>query len=169
MADLSLYTGIGRLTRDAEVKTVPSGKSVTQFTVASNPSWNREDPALFMDCQLWGERGSKLSEYLKRGSKVCVHGTLKQESWTSNDGSKKVRYRVDVTDVSLLDSRKPEGEPISPNDIPLIPNIRKSPEEMQIAALFGSKNDRAQASIGMTQKPNVQKALGDDFDDDIPF
>lgn len=169
MADLSLYTGIGRLTRDAEVKTVPSGKSVTQFTVASNPSWNRDDPALFMDCQLWGERGPKLSEYLKRGSKVCVYGTLKQDSWTGNDGTKKVRFKVDVSDVSLLDSRKPDNEPPSPNDIPTIPDAAQSPAEAQIAALFGSKEQRAQASVGVSQKSDVQRPLGDDFDDDIPF
>lgn len=169
MADLSLYTGIGRLTRDAEVKTVPSGKSVTQFTLASNPSWNRDDPALFMDCQLWGERGPKLSEYLKRGSKVCVHGTLKQESWMGNDGSKKVRFKVDVSDVSLLDSKKPEGEAPHPDDIPTIQIPVKSPAEVQIAAMFGSKEQRAQASIGVTHKPDVQKPFGDDFNDDIPF
>jgi len=169
MADLSLYTGIGRLTRDAEVKTVPSGKAVTQFTIASNPSWNRDDPALFMDCQLWGDRGMKLSEYLKRGSKVCVYGTLKQESWTGNDGSKKVRFRVDVSDVSLLDSRKAEGEPLHPDDIAPAPQAPKSPLEAQVAALFGSKEQRANASIGVTQKPEVQKPLSDEFDDDIPF
>lgn len=169
MSDISLYTGIGRLTRDAEVKTVPSGKAVTQFTVASNPSWNRDDPALFMDCQLWGDRGVKLSEYLKRGAKVCVHGTLKQDSWMGNDGTKKSRFKVDVSDVSLLDSKKAEGEPLSPDDIPVIPQAPQSPAEAQIAALFGSKEQRAQASIGVPQKPDAQRPLGDDFDDDIPF
>jgi len=169
MADLSLYTGIGRLTRDAEVKTIPSGRAVTQFTLASNPSWNKEDPAIFMDCQLWGERGNKLSEYLKRGTKVCVHGTLKQDSWMGTDGTKKTRFKVDVSDVSLLDSRKNDGEAQSGDDSQTMPQGYRSAVEAQVAAVFGSPEVRAQSGLGVAQKPTVQKPLGDDFDDDIPF
>jgi single-strand DNA-binding protein len=167
MADMSLFIGIGRLTRDAEVKTTPTGKAVTQFTVASNPSWNKEDPALFMDCQLWGDRGPKLSMYLKKGCKVGFHGTLKQESWIGTDGQKKSRFKLDVADVSLLDSRKQEESETHGADS--APPGYRSAVDAQVAAVFGSREARAQSGIGVTANPNPQKPLSDGFDDDIPF
>ena len=163
MADLSLYIVIGRLTRDAEVKNVPSGKSVTQFTLASNPSWNREDPALFMECQMWGDRGAKVADYLRRGTKVSAVGTLKQESWAGTDGQKKSRYRLDVSDIGLLDSRKEEGAiPATQEASPGhgIPALSVS----QMAAVFGARPDKAHSFPMTTAKVNT-----DGFEDDIPF
>jgi single-strand DNA-binding protein len=163
MADLSLYILIGRLTRDAEVKSVPSGKSVTQFTIASNPSWNREDPALFMECQMWGERGVKVADYLRRGTKVNAVGTLKQESWVGTDGQKKNRYRLDVSDIGLLDSRKDESAIPATQEASLahgIPALSVS----QMAAVFGARPEKAQ-SFPIA----AAKATADGFEDDIPF
>lgn len=163
MADLSLYIVIGRLTRDAEVKNVPSGKSVTQFTLASNPSWNREDPALFMECQMWGDRGAKVADYLRRGTKVSAVGTLKQESWAGTDGQKKSRYRLDVSDIGLLDSRKEEGAIPATQEASLahgIPALSVS----QMAAVFGARPEKAQSFPMATAKVNA-----DGFEDDIPF
>lgn len=163
MADLSLYIVIGRLTRDAEVKNVPSGKSVTQFTLASNPSWNREAPALFMDCQMWGDRGAKVADYLRRGTKVSAVGTLKQESWVGTDGQKKSRYRLDVSDVGLLDSRKEESAIHATQEASLahgIPALSVS----QMAAVFGARQEKAQ-NFPMAQV----KVNNDGFEDDIPF
>ena len=160
MADLSLYILIGRLTRDAEVKSVPSGKSVTQFTIASNPSWN---PALFMECQMWGERGVKVADYLRRGTKVNAVGTLKQESWVGTDGQKKSRYRLDVSDIGLLDSRKDESAIPATPDASLAHGI-PIPSVSQMAAVFGARPEKAQ-SFPIA----AAKATADGFEDDIPF
>jgi single-strand DNA-binding protein len=166
MADISLYTGIGRLTRDAELRTVPSGKSVLQFTIASNPSWNRDDPALFLECQLWGERGTRLGDFLKKGTKVCVNGTLKQDAWTATDGTKKSKFRVDLSYVSLLDPRKSDGDPDGPDGAP---QGYKASVQAQVAALFGDKDARSQSGIGVASKPEPVTVGADSFDDDIPF
>jgi single-strand DNA-binding protein len=166
MADISLYTGIGRLTRDAEIKTIPSGKMVLQFTLASNPSWNRDDPAVFIECQLWGDRGTRLSDFLKKGSRVCVHGTLKQETWTGADGQKKSKFRVDLSYVNLLDGRKQDGESNGQD----VPKGYRTEVEAQIAALFGDKDTRAQAaSLGVAPKQMAVAAVSEPFQDDIPF
>jgi single-strand DNA-binding protein len=165
MADISLYVGIGRLTRDAEVKNVPSGKTVTQFTLASNPSWNRDDPALFMDCQMWGERGAKVAGYLRKGVKACVQGTLKQETWIGTDGQKKSRFRVDVNDVNLIESRKDES-PAFPQGDQDMAHAGLDITSRQIAAVFGVRKEEVKPPIGSLA---TVIAINDGFEDDIPF
>ena len=94
---------MGRLTRDPETRTTPSGKSVTSFSLAVDRI-GQDDQADFFDVTAWEKTGELVQQYLAKGRRVLVQGRLRQDSWDDKETGKK-RSRVEVTanDVTFLD------------------------------------------------------------------
>lgn len=84
MADLNTLSLTGRLTRDPEVRTVPSGDAVCSFRIASNGV--KEDDTIFIDVDVWGGQAEPCGQYLRQGSRVGVSGRLSVRDWVSKDG-----------------------------------------------------------------------------------
>jgi len=105
MADLNRVTLVGRLTRDAELKSISSGTSVCKFSLAVNRAiksgdeWKEE--ASFFDVVLWGRRGEALTQYLTKGKTVGVDGELRQDRW-EQDGQKRSKVEIVASNVMLL-------------------------------------------------------------------
>jgi single-strand DNA-binding protein len=102
---------IGNLTRDPEVRSLPSGQSVVNFAVATNRRWKDKDGNFKEDTQyhevsVWGRLGELASQMLSKGKKVYVEGRLSTSSWEGNDGTK--RSRTEITAESFI--------PLSPKD-----------------------------------------------------
>jgi len=100
----------GRLGRDAETRFTPNGKSVTSFSVADDQG--KEKEAIWWRCQMWGERGEKLAQYLTKGSSVTVSGNVSERE---HEGKK--YYDVRVIDVALQGGRQ-DAESRSPAPAP---------------------------------------------------
>lgn len=115
MADLNEVRIIGRLTRDPELRTIPSGLSVTQLGLATNRKWkdaNGEEQAevTFVDVTVWGKVAEATNKYLKKGSLCYIGGRLKLDSWQDKQsGEKKQKLSVVAENVQFLD-RKENGE-----------------------------------------------------------
>ena len=86
----------GRLTRAPELKNLQSGKTVTNFSVAVDRRFKRDDgpSADFFNVVAWGRQGEVICQYLDKGSPIAICGRLENRSWTTDDGSK--RYATDV-------------------------------------------------------------------------
>jgi len=90
----------GNLTRDPETRALPSGQSVTSFTIAVNRSFkdssgqNREQTS-FIDCTAWGKAGEIIAQYVKKGGALLVSGRLEQRSWDDKD-TKQKRSKVEI-------------------------------------------------------------------------
>lgn len=105
MAEKSLnkVTLLGRLGKDAETKFTPSGVAVTNFSIATTrrfkqgDDWKEETD--WHSLVLW--RAEKLAEYLKKGTRVHIEGSLRTRSY-EKDGVKKYVTEINVTDVILL-------------------------------------------------------------------
>ena len=95
----------GRLTRDAEMRSLNSGDPVLNFSVAVDDRQGKEKSTLFFDCSLWGKRGESLSQYLTKGTSVSVSGDLSKRE---HDG--KTYLTIRVSDVTLLGGGKSEGD-----------------------------------------------------------
>lgn len=90
----------GRLTKDAETKTIGQN-TVCNFSVASNgKSPQGEKITSFVDCGLWGKRGASVAQYLKKGTAVTVVGRL-----STREHNGKTYIRLDVSEVDLMGSR----------------------------------------------------------------
>ena len=117
----------GNLTRDAELRATQGGLQVLSFAVAVNErrknqqtgEW--EDCPSFIDCTMFGERAAKLSDWLRKGTKVAVSGRLRQRSWEAQDGSKRSKVEVVVDDLDVMSQRqqqKPQAQ-VEPDDYDL--------------------------------------------------
>lgn len=113
----------GRVGQDAEL--VMAGNSqVLKFSVAADryKKKGEKQTPLWFRCQLWGERGEKLQEFLKGGTPVCVSGDLDLREWQTRDGANKSDLEINVNQVTLMGSGQTQnqsrGQEIRDEDIP---------------------------------------------------
>lgn len=88
----------GNLTRDPEMKSLPSGMQVTSFSIATNRTFNdrdgkRQEQVEYHNVVFFGKQAETISKYLKKGSGVFVEGRLQTRSW-DKDGVK--QYRTEI-------------------------------------------------------------------------
>ena len=100
----------GRITADPELKQTPSGVSVVRFTLAVNRRFSRnndqgEQQTDFITMVAWRQTAEFISKYFRKGSALCVTGSIQTRSWTDQQGQK--RYMTDIVaeEVQFVDSR----------------------------------------------------------------
>ncbi len=106
-ATLNKVMLMGNLTRDPELRYIPSGQAVTTFTVAVNrkymsQSGEKKEEVSFIRVVVWAKRAEVCNEYLKKGSPVFVEGRLQSRSWDAPDGTKRSTIEVVADNVQFL-------------------------------------------------------------------
>ena len=104
---------IGNLTRDPELRYTPNGTAVCSFSIATNRSWTtdtgeKRDEAEFHRIVAWNKLAEICSQFLVKGRKVYVEGRLVTRSWNAQDGTQRNTTEIVISDMILLDSRRPE-------------------------------------------------------------
>lgn len=107
MASLNKVFIMGNLTRDPELRYVPSGTAVATFTVAVNRVYTsqageKKEEVSFIRVVVWGRRAEVCGEYLSKGSPVFVEGRLQSRSWEAQDGQKRSAIEVIADNVQFL-------------------------------------------------------------------
>ncbi|MBA2644050.1 MAG: single-stranded DNA-binding protein [Solirubrobacterales bacterium] len=101
----------GNLTRDPELRSLPSGMSVCSLRIASNTrrkngsSGEWEDKPNFFDITVWGAQGENCSRFLSKGRPVAIDGRLEWREWTAQDGAKRQSVEVVADVVQFLGGR----------------------------------------------------------------
>lgn len=113
--DINRVTLVGRLTRDPELKHLPSGSAVLELGLAVNgrkqdASGQWVDKPNFFDVKVFGNQAEMLSQHLAKGRRIGVDGRLDWSSWESQDGGKRSKVEVVAQSVQFLDSRGDTGE-----------------------------------------------------------
>ena len=90
---------IGNLTQDPEFKALPSGSSVSSFSLATNRTWvdkqgQKQETAEYHNVVAYGKQADTISQYLRKGSLILVEGRLQTRSWEAQDGQKKYRTEI---------------------------------------------------------------------------
>jgi single-strand DNA-binding protein len=102
---------IGNLTRDPELRYVPSGTAVASFSIAVNKTYvsngEKKEEVSFIKVNAWGKVAEMVGEYLTKGRAVLVSGSLKQERWETEDGKQRDKTLVNAVSVQFLGA-KPE-------------------------------------------------------------
>ncbi len=147
---------MGNLTRDPELRQIPSGQSVCSFSLALNRSYkgsdgNWQEATDFVDVVAWAALGERVAQYVTKGRPVLVSGRLQSRQW-EQDGQKRNKLEVIANDVTFLGSRGNDSSDTSSN----------STHEAS-----SSKNSSAKK----TNKDVVVEDVGDEPInlDDIPF
>lgn len=97
--------GIGRLTKDIEVRMTSSGKKVATFTLACRRTKDITD---FISCVAWEKRAELLQAYTHKGSQIFVEGTVTARSYDDTTGRKVYVTEILVDNVTLCDSKPTE-------------------------------------------------------------
>jgi single-strand DNA-binding protein len=109
MANFNLNKVIlgGRLTQDIELKQTPSGVSVCSFSIAVNrrTGKDQEQKTDFIDCTAWRQTAEFISRYFRKGSSICVSGSIQKRSWQDQNGQNRYATDVVVDEAMFVDSK----------------------------------------------------------------
>lgn len=152
MANLNRVLLIGRLTRDPETRSLPSGNSVVSFGLATNRTYMRKDSGekveetCFIDVEAWGRTGETIARWMSKGRQIFIEGRLKFDSW-ERDGQRRTKLSVVAENFQFIDGQG-DGDQ-------------------------GGGGRRGGRQEGTRTSPvaasSNQGGGGDEFDDDIPF
>lgn len=123
----------GRLTADPELKTTPSGISVCTFVLAAARNYKTPDgqtPADFPSVTAWRGTAEFITRYFRKGSSICITGSIQTRSWTDQAGQKRFAtsviadeaYFVDALKDSPMGGSSPSANSKSNSDVEVDPN-----------------------------------------------
>ena len=101
---------IGNLTRDIELKYIPSGAAIAKSAIATSHKYKtqtgeQKEEVCFLDFDVFGKQAEVLNQYVRKGSKVMLEGRLVLNRWTAQDGSNRSNHTLRVENFKFLDSK----------------------------------------------------------------
>lgn len=101
---------MGNLTRDVELRYLPSGSALATIGLASNRRFKKQDGSqgeevCFVDVKLFGRTAEIANQYLRKGSRILIEGRLTLETWNDQSGAKKSKHTITAENMQMLDSR----------------------------------------------------------------
>ena len=158
---------VGNLGKDPEVRYMPNGNAVANITLATTESWKDKQSGEQQEKTEWHRivmfrrLGEIAGEYLKKGSKVYIEGSLRTRKWQDQSGQDKYTTEIVANEMQMLDSRGGAGGG----------DYNQDHAQNSAAQQSAPAKDNAPAQGGSAEKPagQPQPQNFDDFDDDIPF
>lgn len=167
MANFNKVILMGNLTRDPQLRYLPSQMAVVDFGLAVNHKFrtkdgeNREE-VMFIDCSAFGRQAEVINQYCTKGKPLLIEGRLKLDNWEDKQGGgKRSKHTVVIDNFQLLGGRSDGGGGGGYEDAP--PPQRSAPR--------GGPPQRPAPSRGPAQQPAEQPFPDEQQfkDDDIPF
>lgn len=163
---------VGTLGRDPETKSFPNGGSLTQFSIATSESWTDKNSGERQELTEWhrivlnNRLGEVAQQYLKKGSKVYIEGSLRTRKWTDKDGQERFTTEIRGDSMQMLDGpRGGQGEGASNMDY--APYSAKSSNNQ---SGNGYSNDNQYSSApAKNNSATSAPSYNTDLDDDLPF
>ncbi len=157
---------LGNLTRDIELKYLPSGAAVAKSAIATSYKYKsatgeQKDEVCFLDFNMFGRSAEVANQYLRKGSKVLLEGRLILEQWVAQDGTNRSKHSLRVETMKMLDSK---------SDSAALAQDNPNPSGQSYSA---NQNNNYSANQGGMQAPTQrveQKIPEINIDEDeIPF
>ncbi len=127
---------IGNLTRDPELRSLPSGIKVCSFSIATNRVWKdkngaRQESADYHNVVVFGRQAETVAQYMKKGNSILVEGRIQTRSW-DDKGSGEKKYRTEIVADRTQFGPKGGGGPVAAGSSPVAgtKNSPQSPEEV---------------------------------------
>jgi len=162
---------IGNCGNDPETRYMPNGGAVTNVSIATSESWKDKQSGQMQErtewhrCVFYQRLAEIAGEYLKKGSKVYVEGSLRTRKWAGQDGQDRYTTEIIVSEMQMLDGRG-EGASSGGDAAPQQRAPRQNP-----GPTANASSGQGNASYGNSAPqaaPSAPPAF-DNFDDDIPF
>jgi len=144
-ASLNRVFLMGNLTRDPELRYVPSGQAVATFSLAINRVYTtqtgeKKEEVSFVNIVVWGRRAEVCGEYLSKGSPAFVEGRIQSRSWEDQNGQKRYATEVIANNVQFLRGAPKPGAPA--------PAAGAAPEEIESIDLGADAPPAGKAANG---------------------
>lgn len=148
---------IGNMTRDPEIRTLPSGQPVASFGLATNRMWknkdgNQQKQTEFHNIVMFGRLAEIAQQYLKKGASIMVEGRIQTRSWQGQDGAKKYKTEIVTENMQMGPKRTFEG------------NSTENPTERQ-----DNQTNPPQTENSSGEVPTVEYPEDEINPNDIPF
>jgi single-strand DNA-binding protein len=149
MASLNKCLFIGNLTADPEIRTMPNGDQVANFSIALNEKYKAKDGNIVENVEyvrivIYRKLAEIAAQYLHKGSQVYIEGRLKTRKWQDNNGQDRYSTEIQCDNLQMLGGRNQDA-------------AQNQPPKQQ------DKQQKAQS------KPQQSEPPMDAFDDNIPF
>lgn len=106
---MNSFIGIGRLTKDPELRYTTSNKAVASFSIAITRTYKNTEgqyEADFINCECWGQVAETLSKYTHKGDLIAVNGNIRTDKYQDSNGNNKTRTYILVNMVQFLSTKK---------------------------------------------------------------
>ena len=138
---------IGRLGRDPEVRYMPNGEAVCDFSIATSETWKdqngqKQERTEWHAITLYRRLAEVAGQYLKKGSQVYIEGRIQSRKYTGKDGIERTAYEIIGSEMKMLGGGNDSGQQNAQHTPPAPPN---------------------------RQAPAAPAQPVDDIDDDVPF
>lgn len=117
MSDLNNCAFVGRLTRDAEMKTIGNSTLVT-FAIANNTGFGQYACTNFIEVNAWGKQAASVVQYLKKGKQVAIAGTFEDKKWKDNAGVSHDKWTLTVNGAISMMADPKSSSPVIQDTAP---------------------------------------------------
>lgn len=141
---------IGRLTREIELRYLPSGQAVAKTGFATSEKYKdkttgeMKETTMFIDITVWGKSAETFNQYCQKGHKVAIEGKLQLDQWQDKDGQKRSKHSISVESFEFLEPKVSQSQP-------------------------QQDEYRAHKVDGISNSPTKDRQIDDIDDDVIPF
>jgi single-strand DNA-binding protein len=135
---------MGNTTRDPELRQLPSGTQVCEFTLAINRVYKtaageEKQESAFVDCTAFNRTAEVIHEYCEKGKPLFVEGRLHYETWEDKNGNKRNKLSVIVENFQFVGSREATVIPERQRELPMSPGVRKNEGKTPVPARRGAE------------------------------
>jgi single-strand DNA-binding protein len=158
---------VGNCGQDPETRFSASGAAITNISIATSEAWKDKQTGQQQERTEWhrvvffNRLGEIAGEYLKKGSKVYVEGSLRTRKWKDKDGADRYTTEIVGNEMQMLDSRGGAGDMGQQQG-----NYQNQNAQ---GAMQQQRQNQNQSSPNQQPAQQMAPAGGDDWDDDIPF
>lgn len=125
---MNKFTGMGRLTRDPELRYIPNGAAVCEIRIALNHRWKDKqteevkEKTTFVDVIFWRRAAEIVAQHFHKGKMIAVVGYLDQEEWTDQQGQKRSKIKVTADEFHFCgDTPRSQDEPSESSEVKGVP------------------------------------------------
>jgi len=124
---------VGRVTRDPEIRTTPSGQSVATLSLATNSFWTdksgtKQEKTEFHNIVLWGKLSEIAGQYLTRGQECFIEGRLQTREYTAKDGTTRRTTEIIAENLQLGNRSNTQGQGTSRGPVTNTPQKQNTPQ-----------------------------------------
>ena len=109
MIDLNKVLLAGRLTKDPELRYIPSGTAVCDMRIAADHGWGDRKETLFINVTAWGKTAEFCNEYMRKGKAIFIEGRLKLDTWQDKEGNNRERIHIVADRAQFAESKSAES------------------------------------------------------------